>query len=129
MRFHPEPYRLSFLLPDGAQLERALSRYKPQFKTSSFDVHAAGLVVMTGRSREQLFTESAAFLREARLPPPRAIGCVLVTPRAPGMPSGRDGWTIIVGATVVFSPTSLPPYFPQEPRGPPLELVPGGRAA
>ena len=112
-------YRLSFLLPPGAPLARTLARSDPPFDLEAFTVHSAGLVSITGASREAAFAQAALFLRElCRGLKPQSIAATMITTAHPGMPGGRDSWSIIVGADVAFSPTAMPPHFPLLERGP-----------
>lgn len=39
-------------------------------------------------------------------------GSIAVILESPMPVSGRDGWTLIYGSDISFSPTSLPPHFP-----------------
>ena len=121
----PPNVRLSFLLPAGAPLARTLDHPHPPFNLMHFTVHGAGLISITGPSRDFVFRQAAAFLRELCFGlPPRSIAATLITGRSPGMPSGRDSWSIAVNADVAFAPTSLGHDIPAPARGPPaLELV------
>jgi hypothetical protein len=69
-----------------------------------------------GPSRELVLEETARLLREiCRGLGPLSIAATLESP-PPG--SGRDGWTIIVGADIAFSPTALGATFPNQTREP-----------
>ena len=106
MRCHPGSFYLSFLLPKGAN--------------AAGDDVAPGdcrirvsppLVKIAGPSRERVFEVATTFLRHVcRDHTPLSIAATLVSP--PPV-SGSDGWSIIVGADVAFSPTSLDPHFPR----------------
>jgi hypothetical protein len=125
MRCHPGSYRLSFLLPAGVKVEPGSHQPSPE----GCVLHADGsIIVIAGPSREATFEHATRLLRVVcRGRPPLSIAAQLSTP---ARPSGRDTWSIIVGADVAFSPTSLDPHFPTTPdqeRPPPaLELVSGG---
>lgn len=125
MRSHPELFRLSFLLPDG--VKACPGSHQPSPHGCRVNVTAGSLVEITGPSREATFEHCAAFFRVARRATQRpfSIAATLVTPIRP---AGRDSWSIIVGADVAFSPTSLDPHFP-EPESPrvALGLVVGAR--
>lgn len=102
-------YRLTFLLPGLLALKVLPGRHQPCLHGCVLTVESLGRVVVTGRSREQLFEQTRRFLRVvAKGAGPLAIASVLETPLRHA-PSGRDGWSIIVGADVAFSPTSLKP--------------------
>lgn len=130
MRVSPDPFRLSFLLPDGADLVGALERFR-QPADGNLTVFAAGLVSIGGRSREAVFNNIAEFVRQLRLDAPQAIAVTMVTTRDParGMPSGRDSWTIVVGADVAFAPTGLGLHFPPALARQPPDAIPNRRRA
>jgi hypothetical protein len=114
---------LSFMLPGGAAAIRA-----PAAGWSFGCMVEIGriLVQILGPSREAVFEVAGLVLRQACDDlPPQAIAARLYTlppeQRADGRdwlhvstPHGAaDGWTIITGADVAFSPTALDPYFPK----------------
>jgi hypothetical protein len=106
----PRSFYLSFMLPRGVDavgddvaLEGCKVRVSPP------------LVKICGPSRERVFQVATAFLRHAcRDRPPLSIAATL---RSPAPLSGSDSWSIIVGADVAFSPTSLDPHFPKAATG------------
>ena len=121
MRFHPDCYRLSFLLPAAllpAAVAHAYSRmHRPSPSGCWLDAQIP-LVDVFGPSREAVFDHAATFLRtlRRRRRSPCAIAAILTTP---ARPSGRDSWSIILDADIAFSPTSIDPHFPPEARPPP----------
>ncbi len=130
MQSFPDLVSLSFLLPDGADPQRAAAHYRPLYD-GNFTLYAAGLATFGADSRRAVFTNAAAFIRELSLSGPVEIAATVITAGAPGMPSGRDGWTLIVGAEVAFCPTGLGAQFPALPARPPpaLAVIAGGRRA
>lgn len=106
MRSHPGLFDLSFLLPRGAP--------RPRF--DGFSEHPCvveidgPLVRIRGDSREAVFDCASALVRPLQANRPVSIAAILHTP---SRPSGFDRWSIIVGADVAFSPTSLDPHFPR----------------
>ena len=109
MRSHPGSYHLSFLLPKGMVLRPGIEAAFAAPDCSLLVIHP--LVKIYGRSREAVFGFATDLLRLAERPPrPVSIAATLDSP-APG--SGSDPWSIIVGADVAFSPTSLDPHFPR----------------
>lgn len=113
MRPSPEAYRLSFLMPEGADLDRACFHYRSEI--CALEVHGAGLVVLAAPSREALLDCAGEFLVTACAGlSPRSIAVRL---RGPGAPVA-DAWTAIVGANVAFCPTGLGAHL-SGARGPP----------
>ena len=114
MRCYPGSYRLSFLLPAGAQI--VSGRHRPSLDGCELNV-TFPLVEILGRSRDAVFEHASRFLRVAcRKCPAVSIAAILETPRPHGWAGRRsDTWSIIVGADIAFSPTSLNPYFPRPP--------------
>jgi hypothetical protein len=107
MRSHPDLYRLTFLLPAGANARPGT--HQPSPDGCALTVRFP-LVEIMGPSRGAVFEHAARLLRLAcRGLPPLSIASVLATP---ARPAGRDSWSIIVGADVAFSPTGLDPSFP-----------------
>lgn len=107
MRSHPGSYRLTFLLPAGVTADRG--RHSPSADGCVLAVAAKSIIEILGPSREAVFDHASRLLRVAckgRLP--ESISAMLTTT---ARPSGRDSWTIIVGADVAFSPTAIDPYF------------------
>jgi len=123
MRSLPEPYRLSFLLPAGAMAGDCPVIAPPAADGCGISLHRAGLVVIFGLSREAVFACAGVALRAlCRDILPVSIGAVLMTPGR-GF-CGSDSWSVIVGAEVAFSPTSLPPWISNAPaRAPPPRLI------
>lgn len=123
MRSNPVAYRLTFLLPRVSPAPASGERL-PDARGCTLSVHRAGLVQICGASREAVFDRGAEFIRDelGGSPRPFSIAAVLAGP------SGRDAWSIIIGADVAFSPTSLPPIVSDRPaRAPPvLQLVVDG---
>jgi hypothetical protein len=127
MRCHPAVFRLTFLLPAGITVDSGSHRPSPD----GCLLHVISpLVEIVGPSREAVFEHAARFLRVGcRGLPPLSIAARLSTP---GRPAGTDGWNIIVGADVAFSPTALDPHLPNpgQARPPPiLASAPPGRRA
>lgn len=123
MRCHPALFRLSLLLPAGARVEPG--SHQPSGEGCRLRANGP-LVEIAGPSREAVFEHTARLLRVAcganlaGQRPPLSIAATLATP---ARPSGRDTWSIIVGADIAFSPTALDPHFPnRDHTGPP----PGG---
>jgi len=109
MRCHPGSFHLSFLLPKGVDAPWGLDSHFPHLGCRIRV--AAPLVKIQGPSRERVFEYAGLVLREiCHGRPPLSIAATLVSP--PPV-SGSDSWTIIVGADVAFSPTSLDPHFPK----------------
>jgi hypothetical protein len=123
MRCHPGLYRLSFLLPAGARCDSGSHQPSPDGCLLHVTFPLAEIV---GPSREAVFEHATRLLRVSCSGlPPLSIAARLSTP---GRPVGTDTWSIIVGADIAFSPTSLDPHFPRRPQPPPdLEVVSGGR--
>ena len=117
MRCHPGSYRLSFLLPAGVKVDRGSHQPSPH----GCLLHVDGpLIEIVGPSREATFEHASRLLRVAcKGRPPLSIAADL---RTPARPSGRDTWSIIVGADIAFSPTSLDPHFPRDQARPSPEL-------
>lgn len=119
MRSHPGSYRLSFLLPAGAVA--CSGSHAPSAYGCLLHITGGSLVEIVGPSREATFEHATRLLREScRGRPPLWIAATLQTPVRP---AGRDCWSIIIGADVAFSPTSLDPHFPVERESPPLAPV------
>jgi hypothetical protein len=125
MRCHPGSYRLSFLLPAGTHVDSGIHQPSPDGCLLRVD---RMLVEISGPSREAVFEHATRLLRVSALGrPPLSIAATLSTPTRP---PGRDTWSIIVGADVAFSPTSLDPHLPgpDQARPPPdLEVASGRR--
>ena len=106
---YPGPYRLVFLLPSRLILMVQPGRHQPCQHGCVLVVDRGGLVTVTGPSREEVFDQAGRFLRLAcRGHQPVALAATLT------QPGGRDGWSIIVGAKVAFSPTAIEPHIPAE---------------
>ena len=125
MRSHHGQYRLSFLLPAGSACDSGSHQPSPDGCLLHVTFPLAEIV---GPSREAVFEHATRLLRvSCRSLPPLAIAAMLSTP---GRPVGADSWSIIVGADIAFSPTSLSPHFPRQAQPPPdLAVVAGGRRA
>lgn len=117
MRSHPGSYRLSFLLPAGTSVDSGSHRPSPDGCTLNVTFPLAEIL---GPSREAVFEHAARLLRVSCRGQRCAIAARLETP---ARPSGSDTWSIIVGADIAFSPTSLDPQFPSAAARPPLVLV------
>lgn len=117
MRCHPGSFRLTFLLPAGAKASPGTHQPSPDgcVLTVTFP-----LAEILGPSREATFEHAARLLRVACRGQRCAIAATLETPARPAV---RDSWSIIVGADIAFSPTSLGPHFPGVAAAPPLALV------
>ena len=108
-------YRLTFLLPAAYALIAKPGKQIPCLRTCLLVVGEAGHVTVTGKWRQAVFDQAATFLRQilrdlkraGNLPPPISIACRLTGP------NGEDGWQIIVGADVAFTPCGLEPQFPE----------------
>ena len=120
MPSHPASaaYRLVFLLPEGTQAGSGRHQPSPQ----GCRLHLTWpLVEIDGPSREAVFDHAARLLRTCcRGKPALSIGAILHTPI---LPASRDGWSIIVGADIAFSPARVDPYLPgaAEARPPPRD--------
>jgi hypothetical protein len=110
MRSPPASFRLSFLLPAGA--DACSGSHRPSPEGCLLHV-TAPLVEIAGPSREAVFEHAARFLRVSCRGLRTSLAARLQTP---ARPSGTDTWSIILGADVAFSPTSLDPHFPSSPR-------------
>ena len=114
------PFRLSFLLPQDAQLAVGIDRCLPFDNGCDAAVHGAGLAIIGGPSREAVFVAAAAFIAAlCEGLGPLSIAATMKTERQPGIPSGRDSWSIVVGAEVAFCATSIAPEIPPLPARPP----------
>lgn len=110
MRSRPASYRLMFLLPKGA------SAVGTKTASAGCEIHVSPpMVSICGPSRERVFDLATGLIVHAcQGLPPLSIAAILVSP--PPV-SGSDSWSIIVGAGVAFSPTSLDPHFPRAAAG------------
>ncbi len=114
MRSDPEVYRLKFQLPAGAAADPPGSvAADPE---CALIVSHAGHITIEAPARERAFALAGRFLRLACRSSqlPLSIAATLESPGRDrfGRPtSPRDSWSIIVGADVAFSPTSMPPEF------------------
>ena len=115
MRGSPAAYRLSFMLPASVFLGVQPGRHQPCLHGCLLTVAPAGLVTITGPSRQSVFDQAARFLRvHCKGCGPQSIAAVLVSPPV-YCPAGRDSWSIIVGASVAFAPTALGAEIPPLP--------------
>ncbi len=106
VRSSPGSFRLSFALPRDWRL----SYDGPQpLAHGSFLTVQLYLVAVQGPSREGVFEDAATLFRTVidMTRAPLAIAATLETPW------GKDTWSVILGADVAFSPTSLDPHFPK----------------
>lgn len=108
MRSHPGSFDLSFLLPRGAQAVAV----RGLCAGCSIEIEGP-LVRVIGDSREAVFDCASDVVRGLHRFQPISISSIL---HSPARPSGFDRWSIIVGADVAFSPTSLDPHFPRQAR-------------
>jgi hypothetical protein len=108
MRSSPGSFRLSFLLPEGvAATPGGTSGWVADCEVAIDRVR----VNITGPSKEAVIEQAARLVRvicQGRRE--LEIGAVL---ESPPPASGRDGWTIIVGADIAFAPTALGVLFPE----------------
>jgi hypothetical protein len=114
-----DAYRLYFMLPDSIAWAVPSGRHQPCLHGCVLEVSRTGLVTIEGPSRERVFDQARRFFRvHAKGHPPASIGAVLCSPRgglsvhAVDPPvrvrrPARDGWSIAVGADVVFSPSPV----------------------
>lgn len=101
------PHRLTFLLPPALVLLAPVGRLQPCLHGCVLHVSEHGLVQIDGPAREQVFAQAIRFLRVvAKGRPPLAFPGTLRSPCG-----RRDSWSIIVGADVAFSPTSIEPHM------------------
>ncbi len=111
MRSSPGSFYLSFLLPKGVDAAAADGRSYPGLGCK---VRATPpLVKISGPSRESVFECATLELRAAHYDRPIGPVSIAATLQSPPPVSGVDTWSIIVGADVAFSPTSLDPHFPR----------------
>lgn len=104
-------YRLTFPLPPILALRVKSGRHNPCLHGCVLTVER-GAVSIEGPSRQVVFEQARRFFRvEAKKLDPFKVGAVLVTPRneALGMPSGSDGYSIIVGSDVTIAATRIEP--------------------
>lgn len=112
MRDFPDTYRLTFMLPASLVLLVQPGRHCPCLFGCVLMVDRSGLVSIVGPSRQQVFDQAGRFLRvHCKGRPALTIAATLQTPAA-YVPGGRDGWSIIIGAQIAFSPTSIEPHIP-----------------
>lgn len=109
------PHRLIFMLPAAIAGSVPYGRHHPCLHACILNVERGGRIVIEGPSRERVFEQATRFLRVVAKGHGRfSIAAVLTTPP----PSrGRDGWQIIVGADVAFSPSEIEAQFPLESVG------------
>jgi hypothetical protein len=113
---------LHFMLPGGAAPIRAPAGGWPH--RCMVEIGRI-MVQVLGPSREAVFESAGLIVRQAcHALPPQAIAARLYTLPPEQRSNERDwlhvaaphgaadGWTIITGAEVAFSPTALDPYFP-----------------
>jgi hypothetical protein len=107
VRTSPGQIRLAFLLP----IDFDLAYDGPQPAANGCFLKMIGPVVeVVGRSREAVFEAATPLLLiiNQMLERPISIAATLQSP-----PCSTDAWSIIVGADIAFSPTSLDPHFPR----------------
>lgn len=121
-----DAYRLTFHLPPILALRVKSGRHNPCLHGCLLTVDR-GVVSIEGPSRQQVFEQARRFFRvEAKKLDPFTISAVLVSPRdeALGMPSGSDGYSIIVGSDVTIAATRVEPNI--SAARPPLKIVSAG---
>jgi hypothetical protein len=100
------------MLPAALYLRAEPGRHSPCLHGCVLTVESRGVVAIEGPSRDRIFDQAARFLRVVtKGAAAQSIAAVLQTPALGRSPGGRDGWSIITGARVAFSPTSLPPHI------------------
>lgn len=114
MRRDPGIYKLTFLLPPAIGLMVQPGRHQPCLAGCVLVIGPCGHVAIEGPSRERVFDQATRFLKvNSKGRPAYSVAATLESP----LPCrGRDGWSIIVGAEIAFSPTSMPPTIMQEQR-------------
>ncbi|WKA31586.1 hypothetical protein [Bradyrhizobium roseum] len=111
MRSVPGSFDLSFLVPRAVLLGIAQAEITAT-RGCTIELEFP-LVRIRGDSRVAVFDAASDLVRHIpRRDTPISISAILHTPERP---SGFDRWSIIVGADVAFSPTSLDPHFPRAP--------------
>lgn len=98
-------YRLSFLVPAGVAMTGGQCALDGG---CSIEV-SNGVIAIFGPSREAVFERATDVLTDIRQIQP--IASISATLQCPAPISGRDGWSIIIGGPIAFSPTSLDPYI------------------
>lgn len=105
-------YRLTFTLPAALRLSVPLGRHQPCVAGCVLTVNAAHQVTIEGRHRDAVFDQARRFLKvHAKGHGALAMVAVLASPADPDNPSarsGRDSWSIIIGAEIAIVPTSMP---------------------
>lgn len=116
---------LTFLLPAGSRrVDAPAGGWPPQFMV---ELGRAGLVTIMGPSRDAIFDVAASVARQACAGLPEQSIAIRVYARPIERESATrdwlhvsteslgavDGWSMIVGAEVAFSPTALDSYFPK----------------
>jgi hypothetical protein len=103
----PPRYVLQFALP--ADFRLSYDGPQPMAGGSLFEAFHSQ-VTISGPSREAVFDDAAVMFRAVltMTRSPVSVAARLQTP------SGADSWSIILGADVAFSPTSLDPHFPRQ---------------
>lgn len=110
-----DDFRLLFTLPPRLAFAVPPGRHHPCIAGAILDVsraleRGARQIEVTGISREIVFEQTRRFLRiVGKGHGAEALPATLVTPARGLQLGGRDGWSIIVNATVSFSPSSVPP--------------------
>lgn len=114
MRTDPfcEAHRLTFTLPPTLRLSVPLGRHQPCVAGCVLTVNAAHQVTIEGRYRDTVFDQVRRFLKvHAKGHGALSMVAILYTPADPANPcarSGRDSWSIIIGAEIAIVPTSMP---------------------
>lgn len=111
MRSIPGSYILSFLLPKGFDLPATERENHPRL--DCWIRCTPPLLKVYGPSREAVFHCATDSLRAAVYDSAALPVSIAATLRSPPPVSGSDAWSIIVGADVAFSPTSLGAHFPR----------------
>jgi len=111
MRESSNAYRLTFILPEIISLAVQPGRHQPCLHGCVLTIERGGLVAIIGPSRQQTFDQAARFLKvHCKGRPAMSIAAVLDSP-SKYCPRGSDGWSIIVGAGIAFSPTAMEPHI------------------
>ena len=108
----PRPvFKLVFALPASLRLV-APGRHQPNPDGPTLVIDRSGWCSVLGPSRREVLEHAGRFLKSVAKGrgPIKIIGATLVTPPNyyPGaVRGGRDGYTIVIGAEVSFSPTTV----------------------
>jgi hypothetical protein len=108
MRSSPGSFRLSFLLPPG--VTAAPDTYSGWVPHCAVEIDRLRAVI-TGPSKDAVIEQAARLVRVICLG--RRDLSIDATLESPPPLSGRDAWTIVVGADIAFLPTGLGALFPE----------------